>query len=88
MKLSDSLKIKEKLSILHYLQECVLLDMKWLHEGTTLEFTFHYIWDKHNKIKTASSVVENIILRFHAVQELHLRNALHASLLQNMNQIN
>jgi hypothetical protein len=68
--------------------ECVLEDVRWKHQGTTLDLVFNYIWLDSTDTLTDSGQVssgeiradlgrpELRILRFHIVQEYHVHNDL------------
>lgn len=80
--------IKSLLESHRNLQECVLLDIRWLHFGTTIELIFDYVWDESGKIRADLNQKEPVIVRLKLVQELHLNNALNESMILEPYQIN
>ncbi len=80
--------IKSLLASYRNFQECVLLDIKWLHYGTTIELTFDYSWNKQGKIRENLNEKEPIVMSFKLVQEFHLTNALNESMVLDPYRIN
>jgi hypothetical protein len=91
MSASTKAAIREFLFNHYEFGECILQDVKWIAEGTCLEFVFNYIWsdDKGFYLDTAGKpAIKQCetrpdlnmpllkVLRFNLVQELHVRNHL------------
>lgn len=79
---------RELLKRFRQFQECVLLEVRWLHEGVHLEFIFDYIWTPEGKIRSNLTQVLAIRLRLELVQEFHVRNALNDVMCAEPEQIN
>jgi hypothetical protein len=69
--------------------ECILEDVRWRHRGATLDLVFDYVWQGQAQFDSANSRRINYgniradlnraelkVVRFHVVQEFHIRNAL------------
>ena len=81
-------RIQELLDKYQTLGECVILNINWLHYGTTIELVFDYVWDDDGKIRTDLEQEDRITLRFRLVQEFHLKNALNSSMVLEPQEMN
>lgn len=80
--------ISKKLEEYKNFQECVLLDVRWYHYGTTVELTFDYVWDTDGKLRTKLNENEPIVVCMRLVQEFRLNNALNEAMVLQSEQIN
>ena len=46
---SDISGINHQIETLNDLKECILLDVAWRNQGTTIELRFNYIWDEQKE---------------------------------------
>ncbi len=60
----------------HYnqFQECLLLDIRWLRYGFTLELVFDYIWQAPGILRPNLDAEERVLVTLQAVQEMHIVN--------------
>ena len=82
-------EIESRIQRLNRLGECILLDVRWLFQGTTIAMLFNYIWDSDGNVRSDLGSSECVLeVRFHGVNRFHVTNALSASMVQNIDRIN
>ncbi len=94
MTASTKPQIRESLYNHYDFRECVLHDLRWKHQGTSLEFVFDYIWSDSNgfyldstgkpaikepRMRTDLNTPLLKTVRFYLVQEFRLRNCMNES---------
>jgi len=81
-------EIKNLLKIYKNFEKCLLVSIKWLEFGKTIELIFDYIWDDEGNLRNNLDKEEFIVLRFKLVQEFHFKSGLNSSMVLEPEQIN
>ena len=81
-------EMKRVLERYNKFQECVLTDIVWTNQGTSLEIVFDYIWGEDGKIRSNVDQQAKVVLRFSLVQEFHMRAGLNQAMLAEPDRIN
>lgn len=68
--------------------ECIIEELVLKDYGTTFEVVFNYVWTDSGELRPNFNHRNDIVLRFHLVQQLQICNALTASMLRNPESIN
>ena len=68
--------------------ECIIEELVLKDYGTTLEVVFNYVWTDSGELLPNLNEPNDVVLRFHLVQQLQICNALTASMLRNPESIN
>lgn len=85
---SDISGINHQIETLNDLKECILLDVAWRNQGTTIELRFNYIWDEQKEVRASLDSEDVVVLRFHSVQEFHVKNDLNDFMLKEPDYLN
>ncbi|TYB56007.1 hypothetical protein FXF51_45135 [Nonomuraea sp. PA05] len=59
-----------------HFEECLLVDVRWRHYGTTIDFFFNYIWEDDRIRPQILDRPQLVTVRAYLVQELKLANAI------------
>ena len=87
MKISDSGHIENILEEYNDFRECILQEVAWEDQGTTLELTFDYVERQDGEV-LLDLQRDSITMRLFLVQEFHVRNALNDAILREPYRIN
>lgn len=88
MRYDDKDRISRVLEEYNNLSECILLECNLKNYGMTVELVFNYIWEDNGTVRSNLKSQEILVLTFHIVQELHIRNVLSDIVCINQEEIN
>lgn len=88
MILTDASSIRDELEKLYNLQDCVITNVKWEHQGTNIAFYFNYSWTDDGRIRPNLNIDQIVVLRFNIVQQFYVKNALNSSMVSNPEYMN
>ena len=77
-----------RLDSINWLQECIIIDVRWLQYGYIFEIDFNNIWANHNKIRANLEQIDLVTVRMKGVQKITFIHAFNKSNLENPQKMN
>lgn len=83
MKAKSIQDISSQLTNLNWLQECIILEIRWLNYGYLLEIDFNTIWDIDGNLRSNLDETKLITLKMAGVQRILFNHSFSNDQLQN-----